>query len=97
MKPLKILEFGLGQSSKMIHKYAGFFNNVQTINCEHDQTWINIFKKHFQESCKINKKILKLQEIEYNIQKTLSYENIEKEFKNQRFYLILMDYDLAQN
>ena len=43
MKPKNILEFGLGQSSKMIHQYANFYQNANAITCEHDSEWINFF------------------------------------------------------
>jgi hypothetical protein len=91
MKPLNILEFGLGQSSKMIHQYAEFYKNVHAVTCEHDQTWMNFFMNHMEGDYKINKKLLELQEIEYNNQKTLSYKDIENEFKDQRFDLIVVD------
>lgn len=90
-KPQKILEFGLGQSSKMIHQYAAYFSEVNAVTCEHDQTWINFFKNHVDGDYKINTKIIELQEVEYNEKKTLSYKNIKKEFKNEKFNLIVVD------
>lgn len=90
-KPQKILEFGLGQSSKMIHQYADFFKNIDAITYEHDQTWINFFMNHFDGNYKINTKLIELKEIDYNTNITLSYKDIESEFKNQKFNLIIVD------
>ena len=44
MKPKNILEFGLGQSSKMLHQYGKFYN-VNVLTCEHDENWIDFFMK----------------------------------------------------
>ena len=42
MRPHNILEFGLGQSSKLVHQYAAHFG-VKALTCEHNDDWISFF------------------------------------------------------
>ena len=42
MRPRNILEFGLGQSSKLVHQYAAHFN-ANALTCENSDAWISFF------------------------------------------------------
>lgn len=42
MRPRNILEFGLGQSSKLIHQYAAHYQ-ADAVTCEHNDEWISFF------------------------------------------------------
>lgn len=42
MKPRRLLEFGLGQSSKLVHQYAAYYH-ADAVTCEHDDDWISFF------------------------------------------------------
>lgn len=42
MQPHDILEFGLGQSSKLVHQYATYFN-ANALTCENSDDWITFF------------------------------------------------------
>ena len=42
MRPRNILEFGLGQSSKLVHQYAAHYH-AEAMTCEHDADWISFF------------------------------------------------------
>lgn len=90
MKPQSILEFGLGQSSKILHQYANFYN-VNAITCEHDENWVSFFLDGNDIKYPINISLQELQEIEYKGYKTLSYKNILNNFSNQKFDLIVVD------
>lgn len=47
-KPKRILEFGLGESSKFISTYIKYYNTeAKHTIIEHDQNWIDFFKKSF--------------------------------------------------
>ncbi|MCL2326903.1 MAG: hypothetical protein FWC39_00160 [Bacteroidetes bacterium] len=89
IKPQKILEFGLGQSSKLVQQFGNFHKENYVITCEHDAAWIDFFKKGFSQ--KANIKQLELETINYKGFKTLTYKNIKQEFENQKFNLILID------
>lgn len=44
MQPKNILEFGLGQSSKLVHQYAAHFG-ANALTCENSDDWISFFFK----------------------------------------------------
>ena len=44
MQPRNILEFGLGQSSKLVHQYATHFG-ANALTCENSDDWISFFFK----------------------------------------------------
>lgn len=91
MKPNKILELGLGQSSKMIHQYSHFFNDTQVLTCEHDKSWITFFEKTREGDYVINIQVLELAEIEYKGVKTLAYSDLGKVINKQKYDLIVVD------
>lgn len=90
MRPNKILEFGLGQSSKMLHQYGAFFNQSVT-TCEHNQSWIDFFLKQIDNKYKVNINRHELIEIEYKGCRTLTYQGIEERYGNDIFDLIIVD------
>jgi len=93
MRPKFILEFGLGQSSKLIHQYANYFDDVTAITCEHNLEWINFFKKHQSENYNINLLHLELEEVIYKNKPTLTYKDYLNKLNNNigggGVYLIL--------
>ena len=66
MKPEFILEFGLGESSKLIHQYANFHPKVLAVTGEHDVKWIEFFLDSMAIKYEINIKMLELEDIVYN-------------------------------
>ena len=90
MHPHSILEFGLGQSSRLVHQYASF-NNIEAITCEHDLEWIDFLKKEVGDKYPIKIKEAELEEIEYKGKKTLTYKNIQSIFRETKFDLIIID------
>ncbi|MDR3116183.1 MAG: hypothetical protein LBU25_11775 [Treponema sp.] len=76
MKPRNILEFGLGQSSRMIHQYATFSENVMALTIEHDNDWINFFCNSIPKGVKINVKQFDKGLVNCNGFETLTYKNI---------------------
>lgn len=46
-RPKRILELGLGQSTRMIAQYAAAYEDVEHIVVEHDAEWIAFFKNDF--------------------------------------------------
>lgn len=89
--PKSILEFGLGQSSKLIHQYANYYNDVNAITYEHDSEWIDFFNKGKSGNYRVNVYKTELQEIEYKGFKTLSYKNNCNELIGQKFDMIMID------
>lgn len=85
-----LLEFGLGQTSRMVHQYAAFYN-VPAITVEHDDEWINFTRKDTHNAYPINVKILPLEMVDYNGYKTRTYQGVKTAFENQKFDFILVD------
>ena len=92
VKPVKILELGLGQSTRMIAQYVAFYQNTTHFVVEHDDEWIDFFQRDFALSKK--SKIVKLN---WNFEKYNEAESVrvyggfEKKFKNKKFDFISID------
>lgn len=91
VRPTSILEFGLGQSSKLIHQYVKSNSNAHAITCEHDKEWVDFFMKSLDGNYEVNIQMVELQEVYYKNEKTLSINNIETTFQNTIFDLIIID------
>lgn len=85
-----LLEFGLGQTSRMVHQYAAFYN-VPAITVEHDDEWIEFTRKDTHNAYLINVKVLPLEMVDYNGYKTRTYQGVKTAFENQKFDFILVD------
>ncbi len=85
-----LLEFGLGQTSRMVHQYAVFYN-VPAITVEHDAEWIDFTRKDTHNAYPINIKVLPLEMVDYNGYKTRTYQGVKAAFENQKFDFILVD------
>lgn len=90
MKPKNILEFGLGQSSKMLHQYRIFYN-TNVLTCEHDENWIDFFMKEKIGQYDLNIKKMELETISYKGYETLTYKNCVQELGGAKFDLIIVD------
>lgn len=91
IKPKKILETGLGQSTKIITEYVKKFKGVSHDVVEHDKEWINFFKQTTDMSKFQNVHLLESYRKKYNGVEYNAYKNFEKEFKNKKFNLICID------
>lgn len=85
-----LLEFGLGQTSRMVHQYANFYK-VPAVTIEHDADWIEFTKKDTLNAYPINVKMLPLEMIDFKGFTTRTYQGIKTIFKNQKFDFILVD------
>lgn len=90
--PKKILELGLGQSTKLISQYVNSKNNVEHIVVESDQRWIDFFCSHFEmpgqtRIMKMNYLMTKYKEAE-NVR---VFEDFEREIGDKKFDLIFID------
>lgn len=85
-----LLEFGLGQTSRMVHQYAAF-HDAPAITVEHDTEWIEFTRKDTHNAYPINVKILPLEMVDYNGYKTRTYQGVKAAFEKQKFDFILVD------
>jgi hypothetical protein len=91
IKPKRILEFGLGESTKLFHQYAIYFSDVQVTTLEHDLDWVKFYlnKKQIPDNSAI--KIVENKEIIYNGNVTLGIENLNQIIQESLYDLILVD------
>lgn len=93
-----ILEFGLGQSSKVTTQYAKYKNPDSTLSIvEHNQEWIDYFKKELilSEKTKIYQK--NLINFELNGVESDKYEHLDNIVENKKFDLIIIDGPIGQD
>ena len=90
MHPTNILEFGLGQSSKLIHQYASFYK-CNAITIEHDQRWIEHFKNEIRDNYEVNVKRLNLIQTTYRDYPTNTYEDLQTFLSDNMYDLIVVD------
>lgn len=79
-KPNSILEFGLGESSKLIHQYANWYR-IHAVTYEHDKEWADFFRCGIGSKIDFNVTFSGLEEINYKGQKTLTYQKNCDELK----------------
>lgn len=92
MRPISILEFGLGQSSKIVHQYAAFNLNAKVVTGEHDAQWVSLFKQtNSQHNYDMNIQMLDMIESEYNGHLVLTYTDVREHFGNTKYDFIIVD------
>ncbi|MBE6444181.1 MAG: hypothetical protein E7020_05910 [Alphaproteobacteria bacterium] len=89
-KPKSILEFGLGQTTKLTSQYA-IYSNCKLDVCEHDLEWINIYKKQLPDEKNININHLDLEYFDYDGVRNDRYANLNTITKDRKFDLIIID------
>jgi len=90
MKPSNVIEFGLGQSSKMIHQYASYYQK-DAITIEHDKDWVDFFQKDKQGDYHVNIKLMDLEMINYKGTETRTYSGIDDYCVGNKYDLIVVD------
>lgn len=90
MQPSEIIEFGLGQSSKMIHQYSTYFKK-NAVTIEHDEDWVKFFKKDKQGEYNVNIHILNLKTIDYKGFETRAYAGVDDFCSGKKFDLLVID------
>lgn len=90
INPKEIIEFGLGQSSKMIHQYSNYYH-VNAVTFEHDKKWIDFFNKSRSGEYDINIHVTDLETITYNGLESLTYKGYKDFVKDKKYDLIVVD------
>ncbi len=92
IQPENILEFGLGQTTKLTTQYAKFKNPncfLQTI--DHDENWINAMIAELPVSENINIIKRDLETFTLNNTKNDKYHNLQEVTKDTKYDLIIID------
>lgn len=85
-----MLEFGLGQTSRMIHQYANFYK-IPAITVEHDADWVDFTKNSIHEAYQIDVKLLPLEMVKIKGFLTRTYQGFASAFKDEKYDFILVD------
>lgn len=97
-KPQKILELGLGQSTKFISQYASANHDVEHLIVENNFDWITFFKSNYEISA--NSEIIQCDwgftdfESAENVR---IFEGLEEKIADKKFNLIMIDAPLGSD
>ena len=90
--PQNILEFGLGQTTKVTSQYIAYKNPTAMLNvCEHSSEWINLYKPELPKKSHIKIRHLNLKYFKYEGQKNDKYRDLDTIAHGQKFDLIIID------
>ena len=99
MKPVNILEMGLGQTTKLTTQYADYFKFSNLTTIEGDQVWIDNFSKNIEVpdnanivQCDVERVVIdESLEIPNKTIESNRYKNLDKILKDEKFDLIIID------
>ena len=94
-RPKKILELGLGQSTRIIGQYAAANLEVSHTVVEADPNWINFFKNDFELPQNTRVQNLEYVMLPYQDKEVRQYKDFAKNFKEQKFDFIFIDAPLG--
>lgn len=95
-RPKRILELGLGQSTRMIAQYAAAHEDVEHIVVEHDAEWIAFFKNDFALSERTRIVQLDREMVPYKDAEAVRvFRGFREAFAGQKFDFIFIDAPLG--
>ncbi|MCU0428809.1 MAG: hypothetical protein MUF42_02445 [Cytophagaceae bacterium] len=90
-RPKRIIEFGLGESTKMISSFLSHeLTDSKLLTVEHSKDWNDAFNKRFKRSERCQTLLVELQEKEYKGKHYTGYKDITAKV-NEKFDLYLVD------
>lgn len=96
VRPLNILELGLGQSTRMISQYVDAEENCKHIVVEHDYEWINFFENNFKVPEKTRILLKELHMKSFNgVSQVRQYKEFNIDLKAEKFDFIFIDAPLS--
>lgn len=96
VRPRRILELGLGQSTRMLAQYATANQDVEHIVVEHDPEWIRFFQNDFILSERTSIVQLDRETVPYKEAEAVRvFRDFKETFRGQKFDLILIDAPLG--
>ena len=97
IQPKSILEFGLGQTTKMTSQYVSFFNNADLTVVEDDKEWIDYFCNLLKLSNNINILHCDKENILIDSFECWKYKNVNDLIDNKLFDFIIIDGPIGYN
>ncbi len=95
-QPSEIIEFGLGQSSKMIHQYSTYFKK-NAVTIEHDENWVEFFNKEKQGDYNVHIHMLDAIITDYKGHQTRSYAGIDEYCSGKKYDFLVVDGPLGSD
>lgn len=97
-RPKRILELGLGQSTRMIAQYAAAHEDVEHIVVENDPEWIEFFQNDFQLSVRSQIVCLDWEMVPYKEAEAVRvFKGFRETFHEQKFDFIFIDAPLGSD
>lgn len=91
-RPKRILELGLGQSTRMIAQYAAAFQDVEHIVVEHDPEWVEFFCNDFPLPKNTKVVMLEREMVPYKDADAVRvFKGFKETFQGQKFDFISVD------
>lgn len=95
-RPKRILELGLGQSTRMIAQYAAAFQDVEHIVVEHDPEWVEFFCNDFPLPKNTKVVMLEREMAPYKEAEAVRvFKGFKETFQGQKFDFISVDAPLG--
>ena len=95
-RPKRILELGLGQSTRMIAQYAAAFQDVEHIVVEHDPEWVEFFCNDFPIPKNTKVVMLEREMVPYKEADAVRvFKGFKETFQGQKFDFISVDAPLG--
>lgn len=92
VKPQKILELGLGQTTKLISQYASSEVGVEHTVVEHDPEWVSFFNRSYNIPSTTKLTMLDIYVGSFkDDEETLMYRDFAKNFGDKKYNLITVD------
>lgn len=94
IKPNIILEFGLGQTTKLTCQYAEANKNKKVIVIDDDTDWVDMYKKQTKVPKNLELITLELQDFRYKnkvLQRMGEYKDLDKVLGKTQFNLVIVD------
>lgn len=92
--PMNVLEFGLGQTTKMSSQYALANKKSSILVIDDDKEWVDIYRKQTSIPDNMKLVVLGLQDFKYkstNLQKNSEYAKLNSVIDDIKFNLIIVD------
>lgn len=89
--PKNILEFGLGQSTKLFHQYSAFIKEAHITTLEHDSKWVEFFSNKKPLPPNAGLIVVESEIISFKGFKTRSIKDLDQHVKDNKYDLILVD------
>ena len=92
LQPAKIVEFGIGESTKMFSQYVDYHAGTQLLTFEHDPIWIDVFRQspaNHDKNCNIVE--CPLETVSFRGTSTLRYAGDMGEYTGDQIELIFLD------